>query len=276
MSGFFEELGIRNAWTSYGFLVTLEYLSMPLLASFAGLFIQRLVSVGWFVTFLRYWIGVFGVSLIIVTLSMPVVEFSKYLIVYQVFLFGGICVGFSHLALAAFKKYPFAAPVLLAFCVLAVGGINDILYARRAVDTAYIAPYTFIAFVLMQASLIAQKFARVFEERDASQNALLETYQQLDDELLREQLVASNERLLEENRIASEQLIQADKLATLGTLVAGIAHDIANPTGLISTNQEKAVASIESSEELLDTCFKDVKDDETKPFIVPFRVTTRM
>ena len=110
----------------------------------------------------------------------------------------------------------------LAFCVLAIGGINDILYARRVVDTAYIAPYTFIAFVLMQASLIAQKFARVFEERDASQNALLETYQQLDDELLkREKLVAANERLSEENRIASEQLIQADKLATLGTMVAG-------------------------------------------------------
>ena len=185
MSGFFEYLGIRHVWTSYGFLVTLEYLSMPLLGSFAGLFIERLVSVSWFVGFLRYWIGVFGVGLMIVTLIMPVVEFSKYLIVYQVFLFGGICVGFFHLAVAAFKKYPFAASVLLAFCVLAIGGINDILYARRIVDTAYIAPYTFIAFVLMQASLIAQKFARVFEERDASQNALLETYQQLDDELLK-------------------------------------------------------------------------------------------
>ena len=38
---------------------------MPLLGSFAGLFIERLVSVGWFVTFLRYWIGVFGLGLIL-------------------------------------------------------------------------------------------------------------------------------------------------------------------------------------------------------------------
>ena len=265
MSGFFEYLGLRNMWTSYEFLVTLEYLSMPLLGSFAGLFIERLVSVGWFVTFLRYWIGVFGLGLIVVTLSTPVIEFSKFLIVYQVFLFGGICIGLVHLLLAAYKKFPFAGAVLSAFCLLAAGGINDILYARRVVDTAYIAPYTFVAFVLMQASLIAQKFARVFEERDASQNALLETYQQLDDELLkREQLVAANERLSEENRIASEQLIQADKLATLGTMVAGVAHDIANPTGLIMSNQEIAVASTQSGEELLDTCFKDVEDDETK------------
>ena len=47
-------------------------------------------------------------------------------------------------------------------------------------------------------------------------------------------------------------------------MVAGIAHDIANPAGLILANQERAVASIESSEELLDTCFKDVEDDETQ------------
>ena len=102
---------------------------MPLLASFAGLFIQRLVSVGWFVTFLRYWIGVFGVGLIIVTLSTPVVEFSKYLIVYQVFLFGGICVGFGHLLLAAYKKFPFAAPVLPRSAFWRLGG-STISYTR--------------------------------------------------------------------------------------------------------------------------------------------------
>ena len=57
-------------------------------------------------------------------------------------------------------------------------------------DTSFVAPYTFIAFVLMQAGLISKKFAQVFEERDASQKVLLETYQQLDEELLkREKLV---------------------------------------------------------------------------------------
>ena len=54
--------------------MTLEYLSMPLLGSFAGLFIERLVSVGWFAGFLRYWIGVFGVGLMIVTLIVPLLN----------------------------------------------------------------------------------------------------------------------------------------------------------------------------------------------------------
>ena len=75
------------------------------------------------------------------------------------------------------------------------------------------------------------------DERDASQE-LLSTYQQLDDELLRrETLEAANQQLERDNEIAAQQLIQADKLATMGTMVAGIAHDIANPTGLIKGAQ---------------------------------------
>ena len=60
------------------------------------------------------------------------------------------------------------------------------------------------------------------DERDAKSQELLSTYQQLDDELLRrETLEAANEQLERDNEIAAQQLIQADKLATMGTMVAG-------------------------------------------------------
>ena len=95
--------------------------------------------------------------------------------------------------------------------------------------------------VILLSLAIGQKFKIAQEERDASQKALLETYQQLDQELLnREKLLASNRQLSEDNRIASEQLIQADKLATMGTMVAGVAHDIASPTTLIGMSRGSA------------------------------------
>ncbi|MBU5615289.1 transporter substrate-binding domain-containing protein [Geomonas sp. Red51] len=45
--------------------------------------------------------------------------------------------------------------------------------------------------------------------------------------------VSEKERALEELRLHQDKLVQADKLASLGILVSGVAHEINNPNGLI-------------------------------------------
>ena len=126
--------------------------------------------------------------------------------------------------------------------------------------------------VILLSLAIGQKFKIAQEERDASQKALLETYQQLDQELLnREKFLASNRQLSEDNRIASEQLIQADKLATMGTMVAGVAHDIASPTTLIGMSREEVLELIERNDGLLDACFGETSDEETQEVYLAFK-----
>ena len=106
-------------------------------------------------------------------LTTSALTFGKYLLAYQIFLLVGILLILVHLTIEAVRRTPFALAILAAFFFLAVGGVNDILHAQQRIDTAFIAPYTFIAFVLVQAGLIAQKFAYAFEERDASQRGAL-------------------------------------------------------------------------------------------------------
>ena len=48
--------------------------------------------------------------------------------------------------------------------------------------------------------------------------------------------VTERKRALEELRLHQDKLIQADKMASLGILVAGVAHEINNPNGLILLN----------------------------------------
>jgi signal transduction histidine kinase len=81
----------------------------------------------------------------------------------------------------------------------------------------------------------------VIQENEASaQKSLLENFKELAHEHQGiEKLDNENRALNVEIEESSHQLIMADKLATLGSLAAGVAHDIANPASLI---QNGAVA----------------------------------
>lgn len=74
------------------------------------------------------------------------------------------------------------------------------------------------------------------------------------------QEAAERKRALEELKLHQDKLIQADKMASLGILVAGVAHEINNPNGLILLNMPILKEVYQDAEEVLEERFHSQGD----------------
>jgi polar amino acid transport system substrate-binding protein len=72
--------------------------------------------------------------------------------------------------------------------------------------------------------------------------------------------VTERKRALEELKLHQDKLIQADKMASLGILVAGVAHEINNPNGLILLNMPIIREVYQDAEEVLESRFQEQGD----------------
>jgi signal transduction histidine kinase len=106
--------------------------------------------------------------------------------------------------------------------------------------------------VVLLSLALGDRVNLIQQERDDANRALIDGYSRLQVEIdRREELEKQKTALRQEIRQATEQLIQADKMSTMGQLVAGVAHDIANPTQLIVNSKSEALKTVSTIEERL-------------------------
>jgi hypothetical protein len=72
--------------------------------------------------------------------------------------------------------------------------------------------------------------------------------------------VAERQLAMDELRVRQRQLIQADKMTSLGILVSGVAHEVNNPTGLILLNLPHLQKAWEDAEPVLEEHYRQVGD----------------
>lgn len=72
--------------------------------------------------------------------------------------------------------------------------------------------------------------------------------------------VVERKRALEELKQHQDKLIQADKMASLGILVAGVAHEINNPNGLILLNMPIIKEVYQDAEDVLEKRYREQGD----------------
>ncbi|MFQ5591778.1 MAG: PAS domain S-box protein [Phycisphaerae bacterium] len=110
----------------------------------------------------------------------------------------------------------------------------------------------------MQALSLGESILKIFATRAAAELERKSAEEQLAryrDHL--EELVAERTRELEHSRAA---LIRTERLASIGTLSAGIAHEVNNPIGMILLSAQNAIvaAGQPGGERLLETCLHHI------------------
>ena len=73
---------------------------------------------------------------------------------------------------------------------------------------------------------------------------------------------ADLEKVLEDLQTAQEQIVIQEKLAALGELTAGVAHEIRNPLNFVKNFSEASEELLEELQEILDDAGEQVEDDD--------------
>ena len=117
---------------------------------------------------------------------------------------------------------------IIVYLLVSLGLVPSNIFTSNAISLASALQVTLLSLALADRIHILQ------EEKSASQDALIESLTAYGHEMQRRaELEEENDLLAKEMEATGQALIQADKMASLGQLVAGVAHEIAGPTNYV-------------------------------------------
>jgi len=164
-------------------LSKLEYLGFYLAIGCFALFVQSLFPKETDRSTVKFLAGA-AIGFSVLVLVTPLRFYSYTTPAYQMITILALVYGFVILVRAFQHERPGAGIFLAGFIILSATAVNDILYSRQFIHSAYVVQFGLIAFVLAQTFVLASRFSQSFDTVAAQEIQLRyseEKYRQLVD-----------------------------------------------------------------------------------------------
>lgn len=158
-----------------------------------------------------------GIAITAIVFVTPAIFYGKLRTIFELYiLFGGLYLTFGILLISTIRKRAYALPSFLAMFILYATAINDVLSSMGIIQTAYIAPYGLVGFMLIQSITINKKSANAISDNELLSIQLTQEKENLEHKI--------NERTSELKQQHAELLKHQEKEQLQNWVNAGVAQ----------------------------------------------------
>ena len=222
--------------------------------------------------------------ILFVLLTKPFL-FTKYLLIIH----SVILISLLLYIYILYKKYEnykeMIGFTIISFIITSLTVLNDILLQNQFIKSIYLSNFGFMSALIAQSFIISKLYSNSFFKAEKLNEELVffnKNLESIVDErtnLLNKALESENlekvnavklkelaEKALTDLQEAQTQLIESERMASLGQLVGGVAHEINNPIGVIRSNSELIAGNLDSLLKEVPKFLGSLSEQETELF----------